>query len=163
MYTEEHRIFPRCCSGKYVKKEVVPHLDEWEQQGIVPREAWKQMGEQGFLCAWLEEEYGGPGAGFEYSVIVYEELIRAGAMGFMVALHSDIVVPYIHSFGSEEQKRKWLPGAATGDTLDGRGYDGAQHWVGPSGHPHQSGQGRRILGYQRAKDFYFPGHFLRPS
>lgn len=116
MYTEDHRIF-RDAVRKYVKKEVVPHLEEWEQQGIVPREAWKQMGEQGFLCAWLEDEYGGPEAGFEYSVIVHEELIRSGAMGFMVALHSDIVVPYIHSFGSEEQKRKWLPGAATGDTL----------------------------------------------
>lgn len=49
--------------------------------------------------------------------MVYEELIRAGAMGFMVALHSDIVVPYVYSFGSEEQKRKWLPGVVTGEAL----------------------------------------------
>jgi acyl-CoA dehydrogenase len=75
------------------------------------------MGEQGFLCPWLEEEYGGSGAGFEYSAIINEELTRVRASGFMVGLHSDIVVPYIHSFGTQEQKAKWLPGAASGDTL----------------------------------------------
>ena len=116
IFSEEHEIF-RDTFRKYVEREVVPHLDEWEKNGAVPREAWKKLAEQGYLCPWLAEEYGGFGAGFEYSVIITEELTRARAMGFMVGLHSDIVVPYINSFGNPEQKKKWLPGAASGDCL----------------------------------------------
>ena len=115
-YTEDHRIF-RDSFRKYTEKEIVPYLEEWERQGAVPREAWKKMGEQGFLCPWLEEDYGGFGVDFMYSAIINEELAKAGALAFLVGLHSDIVVPYVHAFGNEEQKAKWLPGAATGDTL----------------------------------------------
>ncbi|MFC1824963.1 acyl-CoA dehydrogenase family protein [Thermodesulfobacteriota bacterium] len=116
IYSEKHHVF-RNRFREYVEREVAPYLDAWEAEGIAPRSAWKQMGEQGFLCPWLEEEYGGIKAGFEYSVIINEELVRIGAMGFMVGLHADVVVPYIHAFGTEQQRRKWLPGAASGDTL----------------------------------------------
>jgi acyl-CoA dehydrogenase len=75
------------------------------------------MGENGFLCPWLEEKYGGSNAGYEYSVIINEELSYVGATGLLAGLHSDIVVPYLHSFGNEEQKNRWLPGCASGNII----------------------------------------------
>jgi acyl-CoA dehydrogenase len=116
LYTEEHEIF-RSEFKKYLQREVAPYVAKWDEQGEVPRSAWQKLAEHGFLCPWLDEKYGGPGAGFEYSVIINEEISRCGAIGFQVGLHADIIAPYIHSFGTEEQKRKWLPGAASGDLL----------------------------------------------
>ncbi len=116
IYSEEHEIF-RDAFRKYVSNEVAPNIEEWEEKGEVPRGAWKGLGDQGFLCPWLEEPYGGSGVGFEYSVIIIEELCRVRADGFQVALHSDIIAPYINTFGNEVQKKRWLPGCATGDTL----------------------------------------------
>ncbi|MBN2283866.1 MAG: acyl-CoA dehydrogenase family protein [Deltaproteobacteria bacterium] len=116
IHTEEHRIF-RDALKKYLEKNVVPYVEEWEEQGIVPRQAWKDFGSQGFLCTWLPEEYGGSGVGFEYSVMIIEEMERTNQLGFVAPLHSDVVVPYIYSFGNEEQKQKWLPGCASGDIV----------------------------------------------
>jgi len=116
VYTEEHDIF-KSTFRKYLEKEVVPYLEEWEEEGGVPRSAWKKMGEQGFLCPWLEEKYGGSEADFQYSIIINQELSRIGANEFSVGLHSDVVAPYIHTYGSEEQKEKWLPQCTTGDIL----------------------------------------------
>jgi len=116
IFQEEHEIF-RDTFKKFLAREVIPYLEEWEELGIVPKAAWKKMGENGFLCPWLEEEYGGAGGGFEYSVIINEELSYIGANGLLAGLHSDIIVPYIHTFGNEEQKRKWLPGCASGDII----------------------------------------------
>ncbi|MEI6315337.1 MAG: acyl-CoA dehydrogenase family protein [Syntrophus sp. (in: bacteria)] len=115
-YSEEHRIF-RNSLRKYLEKEVIPHVEEWEEAGIVPRSAWKGMGEQGFLCMGVPEEYGGLGADFLYSVIVIEEMVRTNHSGLAAALHSDIIVPYIVAFASEEQKRKYLPGCVSGDII----------------------------------------------
>ena len=77
-YTEEHRIF-RDSLKRFLAKEIVPHIEEWEEAGIVPREAWKKMGDQGFLAMNVPEEYGGLGADFLYSVIVTEELTRTNS------------------------------------------------------------------------------------
>ncbi|MFA5183359.1 MAG: acyl-CoA dehydrogenase family protein [Syntrophales bacterium] len=115
-YSEEHRIF-RNSLRKYLEKEVIPHVEEWEEAGIVPRSAWKGMGEQGFLCMGVPEEYGGLGADFLYSVIVIEEMVRTNHSGLAAALHSDIIVPYIVAFASEEQKHKYLPGCVSGDII----------------------------------------------
>jgi acyl-CoA dehydrogenase len=115
-YTDEHRIF-RQTLRKYLEKEVTPHAEEWEEAGIVPREAWKKMGEQGFLCTAVPEEYGGAGGDFLYSVIVTEEMARTNFSGLAAPLHSDIIVPYIVSFGSEAQKKKYLPGCVSGDII----------------------------------------------
>jgi acyl-CoA dehydrogenase len=115
-YSEEHRIF-RNSLRRYLEKEVIPHVEEWEEAGIVPRSAWKGMGEQGFLCMGVPEEYGGLGADFLYSVIVIEEMVRTNHSGLAAALHSDIIVPYIAAFASEEQKRKYLPGCVSGDII----------------------------------------------
>jgi acyl-CoA dehydrogenase len=116
LFKEEHIIF-RDSLTKFLDKEISPQFEQWEKDGIVPREAWKKMGENGFLCPWLEEKYGGPGADFLYSVVICEELFYRGITGLVAPLHSDIIVPYIHSFGSEEQKMKWLPGCASGELL----------------------------------------------
>jgi acyl-CoA dehydrogenase len=115
-YTDEHRMF-RDALRRYLAREVVPHIEEWEEAGIVPREAWKKMGEQGFLAMSVPEEYGGLGADFLYSVIVTEELTRTNHSGLAAPLHSDIIVPYIVAFASEEQKHKYLPGCISGDII----------------------------------------------
>ncbi len=113
---EEHLIF-RDSVRKFLEREILPHYDQWESDGIVPREVWKRLGENGFLCPWLEEKYGGPGADFLCSLILCEEFSYHGVTGLVAPLHSDIIVPYIYSFGSEEQKKKWLPGCASGEIL----------------------------------------------
>ena len=102
---------------KFLQKEFVPYIETWENDGITPAWAWLKMGQQGYLCPRLAEDYGGVGAGFEYSVVVAEEMAKAGTQGLMAFLHSDIVVPYLESFGSEEQKRRWLPGCASGEII----------------------------------------------
>lgn len=116
LFNEEHIIFRREFH-KFLDKEVAPHYDQWEQDGIVPKSAWLKMGANGFLCPWVDEKYGGSGADLGYSVIMAEEMCRRDFVGFMCSLHSNIVVPYIDTFGSEEQKQKWLPGCVTGEII----------------------------------------------
>ena len=116
MYLEEHVIF-RAEFKKFLDQEIAPHLAGWERDGIVSRDAWRKMGASGFLCPWLPEEHGGSGADFLYSVIITEELSRAGAVGLMAPLHSDIIAPYLHHLGTEEQKSRWLPKCATGEII----------------------------------------------
>lgn len=116
IFQEEHIIF-RDSFIKYLKNEVVPYYDQWEKDHSVPREAWLKMGANGYLCPWVPEEYGGAGAGFEYSVILAEEINRLDLVGFMASLHSNTIVPYIGSYGTEEQKKKWLPGCVTGEII----------------------------------------------
>ena len=116
LFTEDHEIF-RDAFRQFVAREVVPHQETWRTDGIVSRAAWQRAGQAGFLCPWLEEEHGGPGGDFLHSAIVIEELATVYESGFAMSLHSDIIVPYIHSFGSDEQKAKWLPLCASGDVI----------------------------------------------
>lgn len=115
-YTEEHSIF-RESIKRFFAKEVTPFVDEWEKEGIVPREIWKKFGQQGFLCPWIPEEYGGVGADFLYTLIAIEEAARTHCSGFAFPLHTDIIVPYIYNFANEEQKSRWLPGCISGDIV----------------------------------------------
>ena len=115
-YTEEHRIF-RDTVRKFFEKEVTPFADEWEEAGVVPRSIWKKMGDMGFLCMDVPEEYGGLGADWLYSVIISEEMPRTRQAGLAASLHSDIVVPYIMAYASEELKKKYLPGCVSGDII----------------------------------------------
>lgn len=115
LYKEEHHLF-RQSFRKFVRKELVPQIEQWEEAREMPRSVWKRFGEQGYLCPWLEEKYGGGGADFLYSVIINEELAGEG-IGIAIGLHSDIIAPYIDTYGSDEQKAKWLPGCASGDTV----------------------------------------------
>src|SRR5512140_1749931 len=114
LFREEHQAFRKSFRA-FVEREIVPNQERWRDQGQVDREAWRKAGAQGFLCPWLDEKYGGAGADFLCSMIIMEELARIYESGFAMGLHSDIIVPYIHAFGNEEQKQKWLPGCATGE------------------------------------------------
>lgn len=116
LFGEEHDLF-RQAFKQFVEREVVPNQPTWRKEGIVSREAWRKAGEGGFLCPWLEEEHGGPGGDFLHSVIVMEELAKAYESGFAVSLHSDIVVPYIHEFGTAAQKARYLPKCASGEII----------------------------------------------
>ncbi|KQL49701.1 acyl-CoA dehydrogenase [Brevibacillus choshinensis] len=111
---QEIRIF-RDSLRKFLEKEGIPYFNDWEEQRMIPREFWLKMGKNGFLCPWVEEEYGGLGVGFEYSIIISEETMKVGAGMLGIALHSDMVVPYIASYGTQEQKRRWLPKCITGE------------------------------------------------
>lgn len=115
-YSEEHNIF-RESVRKFIENEITPFGDQWEEDGIVPREIWKKMGDMGFLCMDVPEEYGGLGADWLYSVILQQEWPKSGIGGVAASLHSDIVVPYITAFGTEEQKQKYLPGCVSGDII----------------------------------------------
>lgn len=115
-YTDDHKKF-RQRLRVFVENEITPNVSEWEKNHIVPKEAWQKMGKAGFLCTWVPEEYGGMGGDFLYSVIVTEEMARSNHTGLAAMLHSDIIVPYIASFGTDEQKKKYLPGCVSGDII----------------------------------------------
>jgi alkylation response protein AidB-like acyl-CoA dehydrogenase len=117
VYTSEHEDF-RKTARTFYEREVVPFHDQWEKDRIVPRELWLKAGEAGLLCFDVPEEYDGPGvADFRYNVILSEEQTRAGASGPGFSVHTDIIVPYIISIGTDEQKQRWLPGCVAGETI----------------------------------------------
>ncbi|MBL4953642.1 acyl-CoA dehydrogenase family protein [Neobacillus sp. YIM B02564] len=113
---EDHEIF-RKSLRKFLEKEAYPFYEQWEEDRIIPRSFWTKMGEQGFLCPNIEEKYGGSGADWGFSVVINEELEKVGTGLIGIGLHNDIVVPYINSYGTEEQKQRWLPKCATGDII----------------------------------------------
>ncbi|ASS88543.1 acyl-CoA dehydrogenase [Geobacillus lituanicus] len=113
---EEHHMF-RAAFRKFLEKEAYPHYNDWEKRGIIPRSFWAKMGENGFLCPWVDEAYGGLNADFAYSVVINEELEKVGSSLVGIGLHNDIVTPYIASYGTEEQKQKWLPKCVTGELI----------------------------------------------
>ena len=115
-FSDEHQIF-RDNLKRFFEREVTPHVEEWEKNGITPKEIWRKMGEQGFLCMDVPEEYGGLGADFLYSVIMTEELSYTNHTGLAAPLHSDVIVPYITAYGSEEQKKKYLPKCISGEMI----------------------------------------------
>ena len=114
--TEDHEMFQKSLR-KFLEKEAVPNFISWEKSGIIPRSFWEKLGNQGYLCPWLPEEYGGSGVDFAYSVIIHQELERIGTGLVGVGLHNDVVTKYIWHFGTEEQKKKWLPKCASGEII----------------------------------------------
>ena len=118
LFSEEHELF-RAQFRRFVEKEVEPKVPEWNARGMSDRETWRRAGAEGFLGANQPVEYGGAGGDFLYDAIVMEELARVRAHALMVSLHSDICLPYVVSFGSEEQKRRYVPGAIAGEILLG--------------------------------------------
>src|SRR3977135_1016153 len=116
LFDADHDTF-RQTFRQFVDREIRPHQQRWRDAGQVDREVWRKAGANGFLCPSLEEKWGGAGADFLCSVIIMEELSYAYESGFAMGLHSAIIVPYIHTFGTEEQKAKWLPGCASGELV----------------------------------------------
>ena len=120
IFSEEHEMW-RESVRKFVEKEIVPHHERWEKEGIVPRELWLKAGEAGMLCCTVPEEYGGLGLDYLFDAVVYEELWRVGASGPGFLIHTDLVATYILSFGREEQKRHWLPKMVRGEAIGSLG------------------------------------------
>ena len=114
--TNEHQMF-RSSLKKFIEKEVEPYFEQWEMDRLVPRELWRKLGEQGFLCPWVDEQYGGMGADFGFAAILSEELSRVGGGLSGISLHSNVVSPYIASFGTEEQKKRFLPKLVSGELI----------------------------------------------
>lgn len=117
IFTAEHDEF-RAMMARFVADEIVPHHDAWEREGMVPRELWAQAGAVGLLCTDVPTEYGGGGVpDFRYNAIVTEELARVGASGVGFPLHNDVIVPYLLAHATPEQKQRWLPSMAAGETI----------------------------------------------
>ena len=101
--------------GKFLDDHVPEaRAAKWREEGMVERAMWREAGEAGLLCLGMPREYGGGGGDFRHETILNEQLARRGLSGFAVALHNTIVAPYIHHYGSEEQKARWLPRMASG-------------------------------------------------
>jgi acyl-CoA dehydrogenase len=113
---EEASIFSDSV-GQFFEKECAPHVPQWRKDGIVPKEMWLKAGEMGILGASVSEEYGGMGGDFRHEAIIAEQMGWKGIDGFGITLHNGIIAPYIESFGTEEQKQKYLPKIATGEII----------------------------------------------
>ncbi len=113
LFQPDHQAFADSFR-RFIDKEITPHHADWEEQGYVSREVWRQAGANGFLCMSLPEEYGGAGADKLYAVAQMEEIAHAGCTGIGFGLHSEIVAPYILHYGTEAQKRKYLPQMVSG-------------------------------------------------
>lgn len=116
LFSEEHELF-RASARRFVEEKIAPRHAEWEKTGQVSRDIWKEAGEGGYLCCSVPEDYGGVGGDFTFGAIFTEELARIGATGPAFHLHSEIVAPYITAYGTEEQKKKWLPGLVDGSVI----------------------------------------------
>jgi len=106
--------------ARFLAAEFVPHADRWERQGMVDRSAWLAAGEAGLLCASVPAEYGGMGASRAHEAVIIQEIARAGlgsSVGVGLMISCSIVAHYILAYGSEAQKRGWLPGMATGQII----------------------------------------------
>ena len=119
IFAEEHEMF-RSGIRKFLAKEVVPNFLEWERNGIVPREMFQKAADNGFLAMAVPEEYGGIGIDdFRFSQILGEECHRIGAQSFIMGLNiqNDVALPYFLRYANDEQKRRWLPGIASGELI----------------------------------------------
>jgi acyl-CoA dehydrogenase len=114
--TEDLQIFEDA-AVKFTEKELLPHIDRWEEEGKIPREVWLKAGEAGLLCPQVPEEYGGAGGNFAHDAVLIDVWGKLGAGGFGASLHNAIVAPYILQYGTEEQKKRWLPRMATGELI----------------------------------------------
>ncbi|SEK74138.1 acyl-CoA dehydrogenase family protein [Streptacidiphilus jiangxiensis] len=114
---QEHRDFAAMVRA-FVEREVAPFHEEWERRGLVDRQVWRAAGGAGLLGFDVAVELGGGGTeDIRYPVLLAEELVRAGATGLGFALHNDVVGPYLNALGTEEQRRRWLPGFCSGELV----------------------------------------------
>jgi alkylation response protein AidB-like acyl-CoA dehydrogenase len=118
-FEPEHEAFAEAFRA-FVDKELAPNYMEWERAGIMPREVFKEAGRSGFLGMAVPEEYGGGGVDdFRFNQALNEQIAAAGVTGagLGISLHNDTCLPYFLSFCTDEQKRRWLPGIASGEFI----------------------------------------------
>jgi acyl-CoA dehydrogenase len=118
VYAEEHELY-RDQFRRFAEREITPALERWSEQGYADREIWRKLGAAGFLAADVPEDSGGAGGDFRYHAVLVEEMARLRAHGPAIGLHSGIVLPYLTSFGTPEQKRKYAAPAAAGELVLG--------------------------------------------
>jgi acyl-CoA dehydrogenase len=116
IFSDEHEML-RDQFRRFVANEIEPKVLGWNRAGISDRESWKRCGDEGYLGANAPEEFGGSGGDFLFDAIIIEEMAYARAHGLQLSLHTDICMPYLTTFGSQEQKEKYLTGAIAGDTI----------------------------------------------
>jgi len=119
IYSEEHELF-RSSVAEFTQKEIVPNDPQWEKDQMVSRESWLKLGEAGFLCMQVDEQYGGMGIkDFRYNAIFNYEIAKSGCAGPAIgySLHNDIVCPYIEHYATEEMKQYWLPQMVRGEAI----------------------------------------------
>lgn len=117
IFDDEHEML-RDSVRSFMRNEIQPHTDRWQEQGIVDREAFLKAGEQGLLLMWADEIYGGAGVkDFRYEQILIEENAHYGDAGFFMTLHNRLVGPYIGELGTDEQKQRWLPKCISGEHI----------------------------------------------
>ncbi len=104
----------RRSARKFFERELLPNIDQWEAEGIIPKDLWLKAGEMGLLCPTVGEEYGGFGGDFLHLSVIDEELGYTGQASFTIQTHTDIVAAYVEALGTEEQKQRWLPRMVTG-------------------------------------------------
>ncbi len=114
---DEIAIFANSVEGFFERHAPPERVEKWRREGIVERSFWREAGEAGLLCLAVPEAYGGSGGDFRHEVVLMEAIARRQVSGFAAALHSAIVAPYILHYGSEEQKKRWLPGMASGEWI----------------------------------------------
>ncbi|MCP5265655.1 MAG: acyl-CoA dehydrogenase family protein [Burkholderiaceae bacterium] len=120
LFNADHEIF-RESVRRFIANEIAPHHAGWEVEGCVPRELWRKAGEAGLLCCTVPPEYGGAGADYLFDVVVFEEMARSGYTGPGFMIHCDLVATYLLSFGTEDQKRQWLPRMVSGEAIGSLG------------------------------------------
>ena len=116
LYEPDHEMF-RDSVRKWIAAEVTPNVERWREDGMVDRRVWESAGEQGFLCMYADEKHGGVALDdFRYDMVLIEELGPTGS-GLAVSLHNRVVGPYIHKFGTPEQRDRYMPGCVSGKTI----------------------------------------------
>ena len=117
IFDDEHEAFRESVSG-FLMREAVPHGAEWEAAGVIDRDFWRKAAAQGFVAFQAAEELGGAGIDdFRFNAVIDEEIERTGTVTDNFALVNDIVTPYLTGLTTEEQRRRWLPGVAGGETV----------------------------------------------
>ncbi|GAC1376810.1 MAG: acyl-CoA dehydrogenase family protein [Aquirhabdus sp.] len=108
---------------RFLADHIEPYYVGWEKAGIMPREVWNKLGENGYLCVDMPEEYGGYGVPTNYSLMLVEEAARAGygSLSIGISVHSEITAPYVLHIGTEEQKKYWIPKLVSGEVVGGIG------------------------------------------
>ncbi len=115
-YTDEHAMLAESARA-FLAKEFTPNLDRWSDEGLMDRDAWIKAADAGLLSASIPEEYGGSGGDYSHEAVIAHEIAMAGADSWGWAIHGPIVAPYILHYGTEEQKKNWLPKMATGELI----------------------------------------------
>ena len=144
---------------RFIAQEFAPHIDRWHEAGMYEREVWTKAGEAGLLCASMPEEYGGAGGSFAHEAVINREFSLAGFDTFGAPLHSGIVAPYILHYGTEEQKKRWLPKLATGELVGAIAMTEPGTGSRPARRAHHRQEIRQRLCAQRLQDL----HHQRPA